>query len=184
MATRQPLPIDFLRECFDYSPETGLFAWKFRPESHFPDDLTALSWNVQNAGVRAFAKPDASGYCRAQVRFEGRRLRLTAGRVAFALIHGWLPHIVDHEDGDTTNNRGGNLRAATDGQNMWNRHASKDRGGIPRGAYFEAGKWRSSVNHKRKKIHLGVFDTPEAAHQAYRAFVDRERGEFANYGRA
>lgn len=180
MATRQPLPISFLRECFGYNPVTGLIAWKQRPASHFPTDEAAAAWNVQNAGARAFAKPDKSGYCRAEVRFEGRRLRLTGGRVAFALLHGWLPHIVDHEDGDTTNNRGRNLRAATDEQNMWNRRKGKDRGGLPRGAYFERGKWRSSVTHKRKKVHLGAFDTPEEAHRAYAAFVQRERGQF-NY---
>lgn len=182
MTTRRELPIGFLRECFAYDPETGVLTWRHRPASHFSTAANAASWNTANAGSRAFTAPDASGYCRAEVRFEDCRLRLTGGRVAFALVHGWLPHIVDHEDGDRTNNRIGNLRAATDEQNMWNRRNGKDRDGTPRGAYFEKGKWRASANHNRRKVHLGMFDTPEAAHQAYAAFVRRERGDFAHTG--
>lgn len=181
MADRLLPPIEFLRECFLYDPETGSFRWRVRPGTHFPDDNTTLSWNLQYAGKPVFATVDKGGYCRAEVRREGRRYRLTAGRVAFALIHGWCPHIVDHEDGDPTNNRERNLRPATDEQSQWNKHSVR-RPGIPRGAFLDKGRWTARVIHNRRRIYLGSFGTALEAHHAYCTFVRRERGEFANTG--
>lgn len=179
MATPAILPIEFLRECFSYDAETGVIRWRNRPASHFPTAANADEWNTQHAGTAAFVAPDASRYCRAEVRFNGHRLRLTAGRVAFALHHGWVPRIVDHIDGDTANNRAANLRAAGDAQNMWNRRRGKDRGDVPRGAYeTRIGRWRASANQHGRKVHLGTFDTMWQAHAAYCRFVERERGDF------
>jgi hypothetical protein len=179
MAVPAILPIEFLRECFSYDPETGVIRWRTRPEEHFPSAADAAAWNTQNAGTVAFASPDASGYCRAEVRYEGRRLRLTAGRVAFVIHHGSSPRIVDHVDGDTTNNRIDNLRAASDAENMWNRRRGKDRGGVPRGAYPGRNRrWYAQANQHNRKVYLGVYDTMWQAHDAYCAFVRRERGDF------
>lgn len=180
MADRAILPIEFLRECFSYDADTGVIRWRSRPVEHFPTDEHAASWNSQNAGAVAFASVDGpGGYCRAEVRYEGRRLRLTGGRVAFALHHGWLPRIVDHENGDTGDNRIVNLRAATDTQNMWNRRRGKDRGAVPRGAHpAKNGRWSASASHKGRKLHLGTYDTMWQAHEAYCRFVERERGDF------
>lgn len=179
MAARVLLPIEFLRECFSYDPETGVLRWRHRPASHFPTDADAAGWNKQNAGSLAFPL-SADGYHRSEVRHEGRRLRLTAGRVAYALHHGEQPpHIVDHEDGDVGVNRIANLRAADDTLNMWNRRRGKDRGDTPRGAYpAKNGRWYASVTQHRRKVHLGTFDTKWEAHEAFAAFVACERGEF------
>ncbi len=35
MAEPKILPIQFLRECFSYAPDTGAFRWKRRPDHHF-----------------------------------------------------------------------------------------------------------------------------------------------------
>lgn len=42
--------------------------------------------------------------------------------------------------------------------------------------HHRAGRWRASMNFKKKHIHLGIFDTPEAAHAAYVAAVKQRYG--------
>jgi hypothetical protein len=180
MAERQILPIWFLRECFSYDPHTGTIRWRKRPRAHFPRDDDWFHWNKRNAGYTAFAV-DGTGYGRSEVRFEGRRYRLTAARVAFVLLHDRWPFLVDHVDGNPTNNRAENIREATDAQNSWNRHRTQ-RPDKLRGAFLEAGRWTASVNHNRKKIRLGCFATERDAHEAYCAFIREHRGEFANTG--
>jgi len=182
MAEPKILPIEFLRECFSYDPDTGAFRWKHRPSHHFQTEEHADNWNRQYAGTAAFATCDEGGYCRAEVRVEGQRYRLTAGRVAYALVHGEQPRIVDHRGLDKSNNRIDNLRAATQPQNVWNRPQPK-RGAAPlKGAYLDRGRWTSRASVGGRKVYLGQFDTPEAAHAAYCAFLAPIRGEFFHSG--
>jgi hypothetical protein len=180
MAANLLPPINYLRECFSYDPETGRFWWKKRPMGHFPSAEVWLDWNAQHAGSETFLQ-NSNGYLRAEVRQEGKRLRLAAGRVAFALTYGYWPETVDHVNGDTTDNRKVNLREATNQQQQWNRHRTK-RPDKLRGAFFEAGRWTASVNQNRRKIRLGRFDTEQQAHEAYCRFIYEHRGEFANTG--
>ena len=35
IAKDKELPVEYLRECFHYDPETGELTWKERPLSHF-----------------------------------------------------------------------------------------------------------------------------------------------------
>ncbi len=181
MAANLLLPIEYLRECFLYDPDTGRFWWKKRPLRHFPNDHDWLGWNAQWSGKETFITVNHDGYLRSEIRHEGRRLRLAAGRTAFALVNGYWPETVDHVDGNPLNNRPENLRAATNQQQQWNKFKTK-RPDKLRGAFFENGRWTASVNHDRKKIRLGRFDTEQEAHDAYCAFVREHRGEFANTG--
>jgi hypothetical protein len=180
MAANLLLPIEYLRECFLYDPATGRFWWKQRPVSHFPSDEVWKDWNDQHAGVETFLQ-DNDGYLRAEVRRDGKRMRLAAGRLAFALAYDFWPETVDHINGDTRDNRLENLRAATNQQQQWNRFKTK-RPDKLRGAFWDRTKWVASVEHNRKKIRLGRFDTEIEAHEAYCAFVRENRGEFANTG--
>ncbi len=41
------------------------------------------------------------------------------------------------------------------------------------------GKWKATIGHKRRKIYLGRFDTPELAYAAYCAAAKELHGEFA-----
>jgi len=69
---------------------------------------------------------------------------------------------VDHINHDTLDNREGNLRIITDQKNKWNRRNSK-------GYSWHKGhkKYIATITVNRKNVHLGYFDTPEEAHQAY-----------------
>lgn len=73
---------------------------------------------------------------------------------------------VDHADGNPRNNCRWNLRLATPGENMQNRHkARKDSLTGKRGVTWDEGhkKWRAYYMLNRKKVYLGLYDTAEEA---------------------
>lgn len=122
----------------NYNPETGLF------------------FSIANI-TKPIGTVNANGY----VVFKVNGKLHYAHRVAFFLVNGFLPKMVDHINGKKTDNRIKNLRAADATINGHNRQ--------PKGVTKHKGshKWIASimVNYKRK--HIGYFDTPELAHQAY-----------------
>lgn len=85
---------------------------------------------------------------------------------------------VDHVDGNHFNNRRSNLRLATRTENMTNQklHYNSTSGfkGVTRLRY----RWVAQIQIQGKKRHLGVFDTPEEAHQAYCEAGRKYFGEF------
>lgn len=85
--------------------------------------------------------------------------QVQAHRAVFALHNGYLPPLVDHEDGDVYNNRPGNLRDATCSMNQHNQ--------VRAGCYQIAGKWRARIMRYGVNHWLGTFPTEEAAHAAY-----------------
>lgn len=174
-------PIEFLRECFSYDPETGLFRWNPRPVHHFAAEHVQRYWNTQNAGARAFTQIDPDGYHRAEVRFEGRRVRLKGHRVAFKLMTGLEPENVDHRNLNPLDDRFANLRAATWTDNARNKTGRTDKV-LPKGVFASGRKFRAVVHRGGSKVRLGTFDTPAEAHAAYCAYASRHHGEFFNPG--
>lgn len=66
-----------------------------------------------------------------KIKFEGKAIAVH--RVVFAINHGYLPDVVDHCDGNKTNNTPDNLREASVSLNVLNRHKwGKTISGIPR----------------------------------------------------
>lgn len=89
---------------------------------------------------------------------------------------------VDHRSGDGLDNRRGNLRLCTRGQNNANRHILQTKTSNHKGVHFEqwSSRWRAEVNHEGKRYTLGRFDSEESAAAAYREAATRLFGEFAN----
>jgi hypothetical protein len=84
-------PVEYLRECLSYDPETGLFEWRSRPKRHFPNDGAWLAWNARFAGKRAFTTINSNGYAIGRVSYKGEGINLCVRRVAWALAHGRYP---------------------------------------------------------------------------------------------
>lgn len=96
--------------------------------------------------------------------------------------------LADHIDGNGLNNCRENLRVASRTENVRNQRKSvKNSSGFKGVSWNEQHqKWRALIRVNGRLKHLGLFDTPEAAHEAYcKAAASPEfHGEFANFGTA
>jgi hypothetical protein len=90
---------------------------------------------------------------------------------------------VDHINGNTLDNRLQNLRACTSWQNKENKGLSSNCASAIIGVYQYKNKWRAQIYANGKQIHLGTFNTKEAAIAA-RVFAEMVYfGEFAPVAR-
>jgi len=100
--------------------------------------------------------------------------------------YGWLPTMLDHKDRNTKNCRIENLRPCTNAQNQYNgERKSNNKSGF-KGVVFDPRMlkpWRARIVVNKKPVHLGWFDTAEAASDAYQTAALHHAGEFAYVGR-
>lgn len=170
MAAARPLPsCERLHELFSLDERTALLVRKAAPGM------------LPRIAKRFAGKPaghvNALGYV--QVLIDGRSY--LAHRIIWKMIHGSEPEVVDHVDGDPSNNRPENLRAATQALNVRNsrRKAGK---GLPKGVHATAeGRFRAEITADGARQRLGHFSTPEAAHEAYRSAAIAQHGAFARF---
>lgn len=147
------LSFDAVAAALSYCPESGAMTWK-------------LSRGKAKAGDAAGAY-DERGYC--VIGLLGKRHY--AHRLAVLLETGqWPSDVVDHIDGDRSNNRWSNLRCVSVALNTQNRHIASHRSqtGVLGVRRFRK-KFRAAISIDRQQAHLGTFDTVEDAHQAYLA---------------
>jgi hypothetical protein len=166
------LPVEKLRQLFEYNAETGELVWKRRE----PKDNRG-NFNAQFAGKRA-GSPHCKGYRHVGI---GGRLYLEH-RVVYALVNGeWPPEEVDHADRNRARNAATNLRAATSVQNKANVGLSRANQSGRKGAHWDrdSQKWCAEIKVNGQKRHLGRFPTLDLAAQAYATAAKHLHGEFA-----
>ena len=88
--------------------------------------------------------------------------------------------LVDHKDGNHLDCRRQNLRVCNTAQNTQNTPILKRNKTGYRGVSYhgKTGKYRAVISCNGKYIHLGYFDTPEAASEIYNAEAKKLFGEF------
>lgn len=88
---------------------------------------------------------------------------------------------VDHINGNTLDNRRENLRLSTRSENNMNKGKQRNNKSGYKGVYFckWTNRWAAQIVVNRKKKLIGRFDTPEEAHEAYKAAALELHGEFA-----
>jgi hypothetical protein len=91
----------------------------------------------------------------------------------------WCSLVIDHRDGDPSNNRWANLRRATRSQNSANRRIPRNNPCGFKGVSRHRGKWDATICKKGRRHFLGSFLTPQAAHAAYVKAARKLFGEFA-----
>ena len=142
---------DRLKQLVNYNPETGAFTW-------------AMARRKCSLGAKAGCKM-RNGYI--VIRLDDKLFY--AHRLAWFYIHNeWPAQQVDHINGDRTDNRLENLRKATNAQNAQNNQKirSTNTSGFT-GVRRENKKWLAEIKVNYRPIRLGLFETPEEAHEAY-----------------
>jgi hypothetical protein len=86
---------------------------------------------------------------------------------------------VDHINGNGWDNRRENLRLCTNLQNQWNRPKQRNNTTGYKGVKRSRGKFRATIQFRKKDIHLGHFSTAEQAARAYDKKARELFGEFA-----
>lgn len=154
-------------ELLEYCQETGNFFWREKSADDTPNNRQRNAWNSLRAGKPA--RNSTHGYV--GIRIDGKLY--LAHRVAWLMAHGTWPNgIIDHINGITADNRLCNLRDTTPAMNAENRR--RPRRGMVSGLagaqwHKQLSKWQASIMVGGVRTHLGVFDTPNAAHETYLA---------------
>lgn len=146
---------EYIRECLDYDPETGVMVWKKRPRHHFTSDDRWAAINTRRAG-RPAGCPGHLGYV--TVGISGTKY--FAHRLAWLFITGrWPKETIDHINGDPSDNRASNLWEASQWENKRNTKRRKDNTVGAKGVWYDRsrGKWRTYLNTQNKRTYLGGF---------------------------
>jgi hypothetical protein len=165
-AKAEPLKASRLRELLHYDPDTGIFAWRVGRQG---TPQGSIAGNRRRDG---------------RVLIGIDQVRYMAHRLAWLYVTGQFPDTdLDHKDCDPSNNRFDNLRPATFSQNQRNQPTPRNNTSGFKGVTFhkQRGRWRAQIKHKGKVKHLGLFDTPQEAHQAYCKAATEIDPQFARF---
>lgn len=171
--------IEYLRQCLECNFETGELTWRKRPLEHFKDKKSADSWNTKFPG-RSAGNKMRIGYLRLSITIDGTRLHILSHRIIWALKFGaWPTFEIDHINTIRSDNSTENLREATHAENMRNRRPrAKSKTGF-KGINANRNKFEARIMLAGKHVHLGTYDTAEAAHTAYHNASAKLHGVFA-----
>lgn len=150
--------MSFKEKCLEklrYDAETGLLTW------------------VSN-GTRGVKSGDVAGYKMKDgyILLSVAGKRVLAHRVAWLFAYGDFPEgNLDHINRDRADNRICNLRNAAPAQNAQNRAKNRLNTSGYKGVTWHKRdkKWQAGLTLNGKTVHLGLYDTAEAAYEAYKA---------------
>ena len=110
--------------------------------------------------------------------------RYLSHRIIFMMFHGYMPKIVDHIDGNPSNNKIENLRESTQQQNCFNSKLSKANKSGVKGVNWHKlrNKWKVEIRVNGIKKHFGLFQDLELAELVANEARRKFHKEFANNG--
>lgn len=148
-----------LRELFAYDPDTGIVTRRL-------------------SGEEAFTSTDRHGYRFGKVG----ETNYQAHRVIWKMVHGADPNVIDHANGDRSDNRLINLRDCTVADNSRNSRKAPGSTSKYRGVSWvkRDHRWAARISDgKGGKFSLGNHPTEEAAARAYDSAAREFHGEYA-----
>lgn len=165
--------LDAIRDRLAYDAETGLILWK-------------TTTNKTKAGEVA-GTVTKRGAIHIYLTVNKKGKKLAGHHVAWFLHYGvWPDQQIDHHDGFPGNNKIGNLRLATNGQNPCNSRVQRNSKTGITGVFWNkrVAKFQAFIVKNNRQIHLGFFSDLEAARAARVAAEIIYHGEFAASARA
>lgn len=171
---------DLLKSLLDYNPHTGELFWKSRPRGMFKTEGSWRSWNTRWANKEAFTYRRSDGYYEGAVR---SKLYL-AHRVIWKLVMGRDAPLIDHEDGNRSNNRLRNLRGVNpQGNNQNQKRPISNKSGVVGVIWYkQTSRWKAQIAVGHRSIHLGYFCSFDEAVLA-RKTAEQKYGFHPNHGR-
>ena len=161
--------------------DNGIIYWKPRPIEMFKTKRSYVIWNKRFANKIAFTSINGDGYKTGSLLGNP----VVAHRMIFALKHNYLPEFIDHINGNRSDNRIENLRAATrqiNGRNA-KKPISNTSGHIGVSWNNRDKRWAAYITVNRKRKMLGNFVDKESA-IVCRKHNERLLGFHENHGRA
>ena len=150
---------DRLKLLYKYDPVTGIFT------------------------SNKYSKPvgfSHRGYLVVELWHNGKERKFRLHQLAWLYVHGsWPFPMIDHINQIKTDNRIENLREVNNSQNCQNKSIYKTKSGLPRSGFKGVhwiktqNKWRASIGHNGKLMHLGLFDDPEKAFFVYKQAAEK-----------
>ena len=121
----------------------------------------------------------ASGYIHVKINTKAHK----AHRLVFLYHYGYLPECVDHIDGNKTNNRIENLRAATKEENCHNQkiRSTNKSGckGVKWVKFYK--KWQVEIGKNYKQLRFGMYEDLELASLVAVEATELIHGRFSAY---
>jgi hypothetical protein len=179
--------VETLRLLIRYDPDTGEMTWLSASPAMFKDGkrhsaaTRCAIWNAKYPGKSALAYREPN---RPYAYGDILGVKYYAHRVAFALMTGRWPRIVDHIDDDKTNNVWSNLRDGSVSDNARNASLRANNKSGQSGVWFDAArqKWVAEiVTAAKKKKFLGRYANIEDAILARRD-AQRQHGYSERHG--
>lgn len=168
---------DRIKQLVLYNPLTGEFVRKEKPASEFATHRICEYWN------RRYANKPAGYLCGDGYHYlmiDGRRY--AAHRLAWIYFYGQVPQQIDHENGDTSDNRIANLRDVSNLENSRNQKLRcTNRSGVTGIAWIDE-RWLAYIYVKGRFCRLGSFASFEAAVKT-RKQAETHYGFHRNHGR-
>lgn len=163
-----------------HNPSTGQLIWKERPREMFQSNRAWNTWNSRFSGKIAFTSTDTLGYKQGAIC--GKQYR--AHRVIWAMEYGYWPNIIDHINGDGTDNRIDNLRDVCHMENLHNQKRAKDNTSGITGVCWDKcnQRWIATICVNTHQINLGRYDNIEEASNIRKA-AEIKYGFHENHGR-
>lgn len=153
----------YLKSVLDYDPETGKFVWIKHSNPLTIGTFAGTFNNYRKISLLGKLYP--------------------AHRLAWMYVHGVMPAVIDHVNGNTDDNRISNLRPATSSQNSANsRKSSSNRSGAKGVSIRPDGRFEAKVRCQGVIHSLGVYGSLEEAREAYIAGAKGHFEEFAHDG--
>ncbi len=154
---------EYVKSRLDYDPETGLFKW---------NNCFQRRFNGTVAGTK-FTEKSGKSYTRISIR----RKLIFAHQLAFLIMRGFIPDVIDHDDGNGENNKWTNLNESSNSHNSKNRRLySSNNTGIT-GVHVQDSLFVVKINGER---FMSTKDFFEAC--CKRKSLENEFGYSKNHG--
>lgn len=141
----------YLESILFYNPTTGIFIWKEREGNKW--------FNTNFAGKQAGYNDNSY----IKIRICGKQHY--AHRIAYLMFYGYLPNVVDHNDGNPSNNAISNLNNGTQRNNCTNRPISTLNKSGQVGVFYDERikRWIAQIYSEKGIVYLGCFKEKEDA---------------------